>query len=71
MSLLVVQKVDIFNFTKKAFEEVRVCGKMDGTIQAHEKNLLFVMKKTNVKVNENWIIHSSLRFSRHPVILHI
>jgi len=33
MSLLVVQKVAIFDFTRKAFEEVRVCGKMDRTIE--------------------------------------
>ena len=26
MSLLVVQKVAVFDFTRKAFEEVRVCG---------------------------------------------
>ena len=49
MSLLVVQKVDIFNFTKKAFEEVRVCGKMDGTIQAHEKILLFVIPRMDLE----------------------
>ena len=63
MSLLVVQKVDIFNFTQKAFEEVRVCGKMDGTIQAHEKILLFVMKKTNlIKIEKKCLIHILLQF---------